>query len=266
MEESANKGVKGRRDLAMERMRNKHPDKKFDDDEEFFGQINDDYDDYDKQLSGYKEREKTFSDMFSSDPRSAAFITNWRKGEDPAIGLIRQFGTEITDAINDPARQEEIAAANKEYVERVGKEKELEETYQKNLAESLKYLDELQAKTGMSDEEIDRAMEFLVGIMKDGIIGKFSPESIEMAVKAINHDADVSQAGQEGEIKGKNTKIEEKLRTNRKGDGTAQLDGQNGKAGGKRNPPNLGVLDNYSDGNQTIWERGGEKRKKATLD
>jgi hypothetical protein len=27
--------------------------------------------------------------------------------------------------------------------------------------------------------------------------------------------------------------------------------------------PSLGALDNYSDGNQTIWERGGEKRIKG---
>ena len=95
MADVENKGVGGNRKKAYERMRSKYPDKNFDDDDVFFGAINDDYDDIVAENNGYKEREKAFSDMFSSDPRSASFLTNWRKGEDPVMQLIRQFGTEI---------------------------------------------------------------------------------------------------------------------------------------------------------------------------
>jgi len=258
------KPVSANRQKAYERMAKKYPDKNFDDEDVFFGAINDDYDGVVAENNGYKEREKAFSDMFSSDPRSAAFLTNWRKGEDPAVQLVRQFGTEIKDAIDDPDRQEQIAAANKEYVERIAKEKELDDVYQKNLEASLKYLDEFQQKNGLSDEEIDQTMEFLVGIVKDGILGKFSPESIDMARKAITHDADVTTASQEGEVRGKNTKVEEKLRKQEKGDGTKQLDGQNGKGGSHKPTRSLGVLDNFDDNNKTIWERGGEKRTKIS--
>lgn len=229
MAETENKPISGNRQKVYERMKGKYPDKNFDDDDVFFGAINDDYDGVVAENNGYKEREKAFSDMFSSDPRSAAFLTNWRKGEDPAVQLVRQFGTEIKDAIDDPERQEQIAAANKEYVERVAKEKGLEEEYQKNLAVSLQTLEDYQGKQGLSDEEIDQIMEFLVGIAKDGIMGKFSEESMEMARKAIMHDADVTTANEEGEVRGKNAKIEERLRKRQKNDGTAQLDGNNGQ-------------------------------------
>lgn len=229
MAEVDNKPVSGNRQKAYDRMKGKYPDKNFDDDEVFFGAINDDYDGVVAENNGYKEREKAFSDMFSSDPRSAAFLTNWRKGEDPAVQLVRQFGTEIKDAIDDPERQEQIAAANKEYVERVAKEKELDEEYQKNLAASLQTLEAFQQKNGLTDEDIDQVMEFLVGIMKDGIMGKFSEESMEMARKAIMHDADVTTANEEGEVRGKNSKIEERLRKQQRNDGTAQLNGNNGR-------------------------------------
>lgn len=265
MENTENKAVKTKREAVLDRIRGKYPDKDFSDEEALFGQINDDYDDSDQNLAGYKERESKFSDLFSKDPRSAKFLTDWREGQDPAIGLVRMFGTEIKDVIDDPERQEEIAAANKEFVERVAKEKELDETYQKNLDESLGYLEKLQKENGISDDEIDQSMEFLVSIVKDGVMGKFSPESIDLAMKAIKHDADVATAGYEGEVRGKNAKIEEKLRKQQKSDGTAQLDGQNGKGGTAGRMPNLGVLDNYSDGNQSIWERGGESRKKSAL-
>ena len=162
------------------------------------------------------------------------FLMNWKDGKDPAVELVRQFGTEIKDAIDDPERLEAISEANKEFVERVAKEKELDDAYQKNLQESLSMLDEYQQKNGLNDEQVDAAMEFLLGIIKDGVMGKFTAESIDMAMKAINHDVDVEVAGHEGEVRGKNTKLEEKLRKQMKGDGIPNMDGKNRGVGGQR--------------------------------
>lgn len=209
----------------MERLKSRYPDRQFDDDEATFGQISDDYDDYDAKLSKYKDHEDKLAAMMGSDPRSAHFLMSWKDGADPVVELVRQFGTDIKDAVDDPARQEEIAAANKDFVERVAKEKELEETYQKNLEKSLQGLDELQKARGLSDEEVDKAMELLIGIVKDGVMGKFDTESIEMAMKALHHDDDVAAAGHEGEVRGKNTKIRQQLRKEQQGDGTARLGG-----------------------------------------
>ena len=256
--------VKSKKELLNERLKNKYPDKDFEDEEALYGQISDDYDSYDNQISGYQDREKKFTDMFTADPRSAHFLTSWSNGDDPVVTLVRQFGTDIKDAIDDPERLEQIAEANKEYVERVAREKELEGEYQTNLQESLQYLDTFQEENGLSDDEVDDVMEYLLGIVKDGIMGKFSPESIDMARKALNHDVDVEEASNEGEVRGKNAKISEQLRKKSKGDGLASLDGKNGGSGNARPMPSLGALDNFGDNNQTIWERGGEKRRKAS--
>ena len=218
-----NTEVKSNRERYTERLKAKYPDREFADDEALFGQINDDYDGYDKELSGYKEREKALSDLFASNPQSAA--------------------------------------ANKEFAERIAQEKEYEGEYQKNLDETLTTLEAMQQEEGLPDEDIDSAMDFLVGIVRDGIMGKFTRESIEMAIKAIRHDSDVEAAGHEGEVKGRNSKIEEKLRKAGKNDGTADLAGKNGGgSGGSRQMPDLGAIGRY-DGTQNIWERGGEKRK-----
>ena len=187
------------------------------------GQTNDDYDSYDNELSGYREREKALSDLFASNPRSAAFLTDWRKGEDPIIGMVRKFGDDFKAALEDPEKQEALAAANKEFAERIAQEKEYEGEYQKNLNETLTTLETMQQDEGLSDEDIDSAMDFLVGIVRDGIMGKFTRESVAMALKAIRHDSDVEQADREGEVRGRNTKIEEKLRKGSKNDGTANL-------------------------------------------
>lgn len=226
-----NNQVKSKRDSFMERMKGRYPDREFADDEAIFGQISDDYDGYDNELSGYKEREKAFSDMFTSDPRSAAFLMRWKGGEDPEVALIRNHGKEgIEAAINDPAKLEEIAAANKEYVDRVAKEKELEDLYQTNIRESLGLLRRLSEENGISDDKIDDAWELLKKIVHDGVIGIFSEETVNLALKALSHDEDVAAAGHEGEVRGKNTKINETLRKKEKGDGLVPLNGKNGGA------------------------------------
>lgn len=260
METVDNKDVKTKRELAMERLSAKYPDKDFADEEVLFGQISDDYDDYDNQLNDYKSREGALADMFASDPRSATFFMRWKNGEDPAVNLVRMYGTEIKDAIEDPERQEAIAAANKEYLDRVTEESNYEKQYKENLEATNALLDELQEKEGLSDEEIDNIMERVITIVKDAVLGKFSAETIDMVRKAMGYDAAVAQAAHEGEVKGRNEKIEEKLRKRSTNDGTAMLDGKNGVAH-KPVTPSMGAIDRVSD-NRSIWERGGMKRRK----
>ena len=252
--------AKSNREKFAARMKSKYPDRTFDDDEALFGQINDDYDNYDKEAATYKEHEKAFSDLFTSDPRSASFMTAWRQGGNPAIELVRMFGDDFVDELKDPKKQEEVAKASKEFAERIAKEKEYDEQYKKNLDETIKVVEQTQADLGLSDDDVDAAMSFLVGIMKDGILGKFSRESIEMALKALHHGEDVENATHEGEVRGRNAKIEEKLKKDNRNDGTADLNGKN-SGGGAREIPDLGALGRY-DNTQDIWQRGGEKRTK----
>lgn len=258
MEEAKNKEVKSRRDALRERMLARNPGLDVDDPEVYSGSISDYLDELDGQIGEYRGREEALSNMFNSDPRSANFIANWHNGSDPAVELVRQFGTDIKDAIDDPDRQEQIAAANKEYVERVAKSKELEDQYSANIVESLATLDAFQAENGLDDEKVDQVMEFLQNVMQDALIGKFSRESMEMALKAINHDEDVAVADADAEVRGRNAKISEKLRNRSAGDGTAALAGKNSR-GSAPAGPDLGVLNRF-DGNDDIFSRGGEKR------
>lgn len=48
---SDSKPIKTKREAVLERLRAKYPDSQFDDDEQLFGQISDDYDQFDERLS-----------------------------------------------------------------------------------------------------------------------------------------------------------------------------------------------------------------------
>lgn len=259
MAKDDNQAVKSKRESMSERLAAKYPDMDFADDEVMFGRISDDYDDYDSQLDGYKEREGKLAAMFSSDPRSAHFLTSWAEGGDPVVEFMRKFGPDIKERLEDPEWQEELAAANKDFVERVAQEKELEEMYQKNIEESKNVMAEFQEENGLTDDQLDEVMDFLNRIYTDALVGKYDKESMEMALDAINYDMDVEEAGAEGEVRGKNAKINEQLRTRKAGDGTAALNGANGSAGNRQPQPSLGALDNFASGDD-IWTRGGEKR------
>ena len=230
-----NNGVKSRRDQQLERLRKKYPDKKFEDDEEIYGQIYDDYDQYEQDLSGYKDREKAMSDMFAADPRSAQFLADMHNGNDPYVGLVKNFGIEIQDVLDDPEMQEKIAEANKDYVERVAKSRQLDEEYEKNMDASLETLRQFQEERGMSDEQIDAVVDAVLTVVRDGVMGKFSKETLAMFVNAINHDSE------EGRVAGRNDKIVEGLRKRDKGDGTAPLNGKNG--GAPKNKRNMDIFD-----------------------
>lgn len=226
-----NNEIKSRRERHLERLRKKYPEKRFEDDEEIYGQISDDYDTYEQELGDYRTREKALTDMFAADPRSAQFLTDMHNGTDPVIGLVRNFGVEIKDVLDDPEMQDKIAEANKEYVERVANSKKLDEEYEGNMEVTLETLRQFQSERGMSDEQIDRVVDFLLGIVRDGVMGKFSVGTLDMACKALNYEADVAAASEEGEVAGRNARITERLRRSGKGDGTAPLEGKNGQGG-----------------------------------
>ena len=239
--------AKSKRDLIGERLKKKYPDRDYADDEALFGQINDDYDQYDNELGQYKERESRLTDLLSKDNRAAQFIADMAKGNDPWLAVIELLGIDgITDLMNDPSKQEAYAEANKKYVERLAKEKSLEEEYEKNMKEvTLPMLERMKQERGISDDMIDAAWDYLHHVADAAIRGTFTEEDIDMALKAVNHDADVQNARTEGTVAGRNAKIDEKLRKPTTGDGTPNLAGSN-NAPTRQGKKTLNIFD-YAD-------------------
>ena len=221
-----------KRDRVLGRLRERYPDKKFEDDEEIYGQIGDDYDNLEKENTAYKDREKSLSDMFAADPRSAQFLTEMSKGGNPVLSLLKNFGPDIKETLDDPEKMQELADAWAEDQKRIAKSRQLDDEYANNMEKSLDDLRQYQEQHGLSDEQTDAIIFGLISIVRDGVMGKFTPESFELISKAINHDNDVAQAEDEGTIAGRNQKITEKLRKSRKGDGLGMLNGKNNNGAG----------------------------------
>lgn len=229
-----NNQVATKRELQVARLRERYPDKKFEDDEEIFGQIGDDYDRYERENGEYKSMTESIKEMFGKDPRSTQFLADMYNGKDPVVGMIETYGPEIRDVLDNPEMADKLAEANKAYVERVAKERNLEDQYSKNLEGSIETLRQFQEQKGLSDDEVDEVLGKVLQIVQDGVLGKFTPETLEMVSKAVSYDSDMANAAEEGRIAGRNDKIEEKLRKREMGDGTNPLSGKNGMASAGR--------------------------------
>jgi hypothetical protein len=219
-----NQEKKNNRELIIERLSAKYPEREWVDDEALFGQVGADYDDYDNQLNGYKEREGKLEKLFAENPRAAQFVSDMAHGKDPWIGVIEFVGSDgVLQLMNDPEKKEALDAANKAYAERLAEQKRLEEEYEKNQAEAIKLREQLDAQYG--EEVVDAALAVIDQIFKDALVGKVTPETFDMALKVVRHDSDVDNARSEGVIAGRNAKIEEGLRKRQGGDGMPAMGG-----------------------------------------
>jgi hypothetical protein len=224
-----NENQKTKRELFAERLKSRYPDREFADDEAMYGQAGEDYDAYENELNGYREREGQMEELFARDPKNAQFLADMAAGKDPWIVVIERLGTDgITELLNDPEKKAAYEEANKRYAERLAKEKEIEAEYDRNMEESQRVREELDAIHGV--EAVDAALGVIDQMTKDAIMGKVTKEAVEMAMKIVNRDADLANARSEGEIAGRNAKIEERMRRQQTGDGMPQIGGASAPA------------------------------------
>lgn len=116
----------------------------------------------------------------------------------------------------------------------------------------------LKGNKGISESEIGSITQFLHSMISDIQAGKMSKETINTLLHAFRHDADVENALREGEVKGRNAKIDEWKEQRRGMAGVHQLG--NAASGGMAHVPQARLGGLCAADRQTIWERGKEKR------
>lgn len=257
--------VKRDRKSVSDRLATRFPERNFDADDDFYGQIYDDYDEMDRLKSSndkYLENSKKLTDLFNSDPESADFLLNWRDNGGGILGnLVRTYGVDrLREALDDPEKMEELSKQNKEYLEKVAEDKKLDDEYSQNLPKALAAADEAINSGTLSEEDFNKAVTSLQDKMIRFIKGNWTMDDIQSELKSLNHDTDVATASEQGEIRGRNANIQEKTKRRSQGDGTANLGGGGTGQTRTRQAPDLGALDRFDSRN--IYERGGEKRRK----
>lgn len=210
--------VTSSREAFVARIKDRHPDLDDSDEEAFYGAVNADYDEDDEgreALKKYREDDEKLREIFQNDPRMANIFLGMARGENVLEYLIDNFGQDFLDAINDPENEEarqRIAEKQKQWVEKQAASRDLEQQASENLDKALDAFDAVAEETGADDNAKEEAFKKFTEFQQRAIVNDIDEDMWRLFFNGVTHDADVEQAGMEGEVRGRNEKIRERLR------------------------------------------------------
>jgi len=213
--------VTSSRQAFVERIKSRHPDLDDSDEEGFYSAVNADYDEDDEgreELKRYREDDERLRDIFNSDTRMANIFLGMARGENVLEYLIDNFGQDFLDAINDPENEEareRIAEKQKQWLERQAQSRELEQQASDNLDKALDSFDAVAQELGADENVKEEAFRKFTEFQQRAIVNDIDEDMWRIFFQGVTHDADVEQANAEGEVRGRNSKISERLREQR---------------------------------------------------
>lgn len=233
MKETNTEGVKTSKERIRERLAKEYPDTDFN--AENASDVESDsivslLEKYDAELEGYRSNNDRVSKLFDSDPRAGRFFVNWMaSGGNPIQYLLDIFGPELTEAMESEEGRAKIVESTNKYLERKAENDKRAAEVMANYEQSVNDLTAFAEEKGLSEEQAVAVFEKVNQIAFDAVDGKYTREAYEMAYKAMNYDGDVEKARTEGEVTGRNAKIEERLgKVNKKPEMPPSLGGQGG--------------------------------------
>lgn len=212
MAKSENNQIPSSRENLLSRARERFPDRTFADIgaepqegvADLDDAINEMLEDYTTKQATYDENNSRLAELLMSDPSAAEFIQKWVETGDPRTALVETFGDELGMSEEGQSQFKEQLAG---WRERKSANDKLEAEAENNWQASLSALEEWGNGKGLSLEQKRDVMLRLLAITFNGMENKYAAEDFDIAYNAINHDADVATARQEGEVAGRNAKI-----------------------------------------------------------
>ena len=172
-------------------------------------------DEYDSKQKDYDTNNQRLVGLFKSDPRSAEFLTRWVSDGDPLAAMIETFGDEFQEAMASPEARERYVEAHNKWLERKAEDDRAAAQREENWNKSLETLQEFGDEMGLSDDEKVKTILRLHQVGVNAIDGIYTKDDFKMAYDASNYDNAVRDARHEGEIAGRNARINERMRERR---------------------------------------------------
>lgn len=199
-----------------------YPDIDMNDEEAYFGALNDRNDQYDKDKARLDELEGAqvkFGEALDADPRLAElFLEMTKPGGKPLEYLISNYAEAFADLVNDPDNDEYRKALADKIAENTEASKSrdaAEAEAEQNIGPTLDALNKVATEENLSDEQVSKAFELALTFAQGMEKGQIDEEMWRTLIKGVGYDAAVEQAHNEGEAAGRNQRIREKLRSER---------------------------------------------------
>lgn len=233
--------AKSKKDTLLEAHKGRHPELNAEDEDGFYGSLNDDYANYDNRISDletqnnkYKKDQDDFLSAMNANENNAEFVDGMMNGKDwveTAVGIHGYDG--LIEYLQSEEAREKYKAADAAHKEKIAKSKELDDEATANAEKTDAEIQQAIADGRFTQEQYDDAVSKLFDI-SDGLeLNVCKPEWIEMVIKADNHDANVAKAREDGMVEGRNQGIEENIGKKKSApQGAAMPVGMGGKTGG----------------------------------
>lgn len=202
------------RDAFRERFGKRFPDVNAEDEEAYYGALNNEFD----RVARSDEEQKRLGELLARDPRSAGFLMVLKNGGNPMEYLIEQYGEDFRDALNDEVKAKEFASAFAKHIDNKTKSEELRKQSEANRQAMIDALDAAQKDGSFTDDDAAKAFEYLYadgGLLDRILVNDIKKEDWMMLMKAAKYDdmvkeneAKVAEAHDEGVIEGRNANID----------------------------------------------------------
>ena len=202
------------REKLLARARERYPDRTFADigateqpegASDLDGAIDEMLEDLTSKQKTYDENNEKLAQLIISDPSAAEFVQKWIETGDPRTALVEAFGDDL--GMSEEARAN-FKGQLDGWRERKAANDALNKEADDNWQASLAACDEWGNAKGLSLEDKRDVMLRLLSITFNGMENKYGAEDFDLAYNAIHHDTDVAAARNEGEVAGRNAKIE----------------------------------------------------------
>ena len=202
----------GSREKILARARERFPDRKFTDigaePEEGAADLDDAIDELLEELTSRQkatdEKNSRLAQLLGSDPETAELIQYWIEHGDPRGFVVERYGDDLGMSAEAKERyQNEFNAWN----ERKAANDALAAEAEKNWQASLQALEDWGNGKGLSMEQKRDIMVRLLAIAFNGQENKYDVEDFELVFKAGDYDNAVTSARHEGEVTGRNAKM-----------------------------------------------------------
>lgn len=239
--------------LSRSRSRNSERDFADDDDESLYKAINEDYEADNKELEGYRKNSSDLSNFLRQDPKSASFLSSWRRDGSPIPALVREYGEDIVKDLTNPEVQQKIEEAQTEYLKQIAENDEYEKKYADNVAKSQEMIQGLVDGGEYTQDEVEAAVESFGAKFEAFLMGTIDEATIVDEIKASRHDTDVEEAEANGERRGRNANISKEFNRRKKAtDGLPAMPNSNSQAVKEEKEDNTGALGQLA-GRRSMW-------------
>lgn len=211
--------IKSRKDQFRDRYASRYPDRDFNaengEDELYDLAMTEleGIEEKDRTIAEYDENNQKLLNIFGNDPRNAAFLRSF--AQDPSKSLLAHvveiYGDEFASALESDEGKKAIADAVERHNEQAEKRKAEEEEMKANFEETLKAYDEFVKSKNLTDEQSENLFSTIFNIAEDARNGIYKPEIFQLIYDGLHYADDVNSAREEGEVHGRNSKIEDKL-------------------------------------------------------